>query len=73
MTEYEVLRQDINPCGGARNAITKLFDVETDDPVAYVRENGPFPITDTGRNEDGDLVITTADGKGNVVRYIFMA
>lgn len=72
MTQYEVLQQDINPCGGERNALTRLYDVETDDPTAYVRENGQFPISDTGKNADGDLVITTADGKGNLVRYIFM-
>lgn len=71
MTEYEVLMESINPCGGDRHSIKDIFEVETDDPEAYVRENGQFPITEIGRNKNGDLVIHTGDGKGYKVTYTF--
>ena len=30
-----------------------------------------WPILDSGKNASGDVVITTGDGKGNMVRYTF--
>ena len=38
MKEYEVCTEYINPCGGAEYAIREIFEVETDDPVEYVRK-----------------------------------
>lgn len=71
MTEYEVLVETINPCGGDRHSIKEFIDVETDDPVRWVRENGRFPILDVAETPEGDLVISTGDEAGNRVRYIF--
>lgn len=71
--EYEVLVEEINPCGGAQHSVKSFMDVETDDPEGYVRENARFPIMDVGRNTVGDLVITTGDGKGYMTRYTFSA
>ena len=58
MHEYEVLIETINPCGA-------------ESPEAYVRAEGRWPVLDTGKNMDGDVVITTGDGKGNMIRYTF--
>ena len=71
--EYEVLVEEINPCGGAMHAIKSFIDVETDNPEGYIRENGRFPIMDIGHNAAGDLVIATGDGKGYMIRYTFSA
>ena len=69
--EYEVLVEEINPCGGAKHSVKSFLEVETDDPEGYVRANARFPILDVGRNTDGDLVITTGDAKGYITRYTF--
>ena len=66
MQEYEVLIETINPCGGEAQ-------IETDSPEAYVREQGRYPILDSGKNAAGDTVITTGDGKGVMIRYTFTA
>lgn len=71
--EYEVLIEQINPCGGVAHSIKSFAEVETDDPEGYVRENARFPIIESGRNADGDLVITAGDGKGYLTRYTFSA
>ncbi len=71
MEEYELLIEAINPCGGSAHATRTILEIETDDPERYVRENAVFPIIDTGKNSDGDLVITTGDGKGYITKYTF--
>jgi len=71
MNEYEVFIEDCNPCGGAQYAKKELIEVEAESPEAYVREHGRFPITDITENDRGDVVITTGDGNGNIVRYTF--
>ena len=71
MKEYEVLIEEINPCGGSQHAKKEFLEVEAESPEAYVRANGKWPILDTARNADGDTVITTGDGSGNLVRYTF--
>ena len=71
MNEYEVFIEDINSCGGEQHAKKELIEVETDSPEAYVKENGRFPILDITKNTNGDTVITTGDGKGNFLKYIF--
>ena len=71
--EYEVLVEEMNPCGGAAHSIKRFMDVETDDPEGYIRENGRFPIMEVAKNTDGNLVITTGDGKGYMIRYTFSA
>lgn len=71
MNEYEVLVEEINPCGGEKHCIKKLLEVEATSPEAYVRENGRYPIMDTAVNADGDTVIVTGDGNGYMIRYTF--
>lgn len=71
MIEYEVLVETINPCGGSKHCIKEFIDVETSDPIAWVKVNGRFPIIDTAHNADGDLKIITGDQAGNIVNYTF--
>lgn len=71
MNEYEVLIEDINPCGGSQRANKELIEVEAESPEAYVDENRRFPTIDVRKNAGGDTVITTGDGSGNFVKYTF--
>lgn len=71
MVEYEVLVETINPCGGEAHSKREFIDVETESPEAYVQAQGRYPILDIGKTADGDVVITTGDGKGSMVRYTF--
>ena len=64
MHEYEVLIETINPCGGEAHSKKEFLDIEAESPEAYVRAEGRWPVLDTGKNMDGDVVITTGDGKG---------
>ena len=70
MKIYDVLTESITPCGVAKYAIREFSEVETDDPESYIAENGRYPIIDCVRG-DGDTVITTGDGNGYIVRYVF--
>lgn len=71
MKEYEVATEYINPCGGNEYAIRDILEVETDDPVEYVRKEGRFPIMEVTADKNGDLLIITGDGKGYFIRYTF--
>ena len=71
MTEYEVFIEDINPCGGEKHGKKELIEVEAESPEAYVKENGRVPIMEILTNSNGDTVIVTGDGSGNMVRYTF--
>ena len=71
MKEYEVCSEYINPCGGAEYAIREIFEVETDDPVEYVRKEGRFPIKEVTTDAHGDLLIITGDTTGYFIRYTF--
>ena len=71
MHEYEVLIETINPCGGEAHSKKEFKDIAAESPEAYVRAEGRWPILDSGKNASGDVVITTGDGKGNMVRYTF--
>lgn len=71
MNEYEILIEDINPCGGSQYAKKTFLEAEAESPEAYVKQNGKWPILEMARNADGDVVITTGDGSGNIIRYTF--
>ena len=73
MYEYELLIETINPCGGEAHSNREFKEIEAESPEAYVRAQGRYPILDTGRNAAGDVVITTGDGKGVMIRYTFTA
>ena len=71
MREFEILIEDINPCGGSQFAKREILEAEAEIPEDYVAKNGRFPILSQEVNADGDTVITTGDGHGNIVKYTF--
>ena len=71
MHEYEIFIEEINPCGGEKHSKKTLIEEEAASPAAYVKENGRYPVLETTRNENGDIVIVTGDNKGSFVRYTF--
>ncbi|MBQ0134007.1 MAG: hypothetical protein KBS46_02565 [Clostridiales bacterium] len=71
MKDYEVMVEDINPCGGADRPRTEFIDVRCDDPVEWVRAHCRFPVREANENSDGDLVITAGDSFGLAARYTF--
>ncbi len=71
MREFEILIEDINPCGGSQFAKRELFGAQAESPEDYVVKHGRFPIMEQRVNADGDTVIITGDGHGNVVKYTF--
>lgn len=71
MNEYEVIIEEINPCGGERYANKQIIEIEAESPDAYVAENGRYPVMEKTEMANGDVVIVTGDGKGTLVRYTF--
>ena len=71
MNEYEVIIEEINPCDGSAHARRSIIEAEADSPESYVKANGRFPIIDITENANGDTVILTGDGAGNMLRYTF--
>ena len=71
MKEYEVATEYMNPCGGSAYAIREIFEIETVDPVEYVRKESRFPIMEVTTEKNGDLLVITGDGKGYFLKYYF--
>lgn len=71
MQEYELIVEEINPCGGEKHARKSILEIEAESPIAYVKANGHYPVTDTVENADGSVLIITGNGKGNILRYTF--
>ena len=71
MREFEVATEYINPCGGSEYAIREIFEIETDDPVEYVRKESRFPIMEVTTDAKGDLLVITGDSKGYFLKYYF--
>ena len=71
MREFEIMIEDINPCGGSQFAKREIVEAEAESPEAYVAEHGRFPILGRSVTADADTVITTGDGHGNLVKYTF--
>lgn len=70
MKEYELCIETMNPCGGKEYAQREFRDVETDDPVGYVKIHAPLPVLEVSE-ADGSIIVTTGDGFGYITRYIF--
>ena len=71
MRQFEVYIEESTPCGGTKYAKKEFFEVEAESPEAYVLAHAKWPIRAVERNGEGDLVITTGDVAGNLVRYVF--
>lgn len=71
MPEYEIIIESMNPCGGAKYAQKEFIEVEAESPEAYVKAHGQYPIREVTRDGAGDVVITTGNDSGYVIRYTF--
>ncbi len=71
MNEYEVIIEEINPCGGETYARKEIIEVEAESPESYVRLNARFPIIEITKQPDGSTLIITGNDSGYMTRYTF--
>lgn len=71
MHEYEIIIEEITPCGGEKYAKRIIVEAEAESPRAYAQADGRYPILDIVEKADGSTVVTTGDGKGNIIRFTF--
>ena len=71
MNEYEVIIEEINPCGGETYARKEIIEVEAESPESYVRANARFPILEISTQSDGSTLIVTGNDSGYITRYTF--
>ena len=69
MKEYELIIESYNPCGGREHGKKELMEIETDDPVAFVK--GHAQVTEVEVvNDDGDEILIEVNQYGYVKRYM---
>lgn len=73
MNEYEVIIEEINPCGGETYARKEIIEVEAESPESYVKLNARFPILEITEQSDGTTLIIAGNGSGYITRYTFSA
>ena len=73
MNEYEVIIEEINPCGGETYARKEIVEVEADSPESYVKANARFPILEVSEQSDGTTLVIAGNDSGYITRYTFSA
>ncbi len=73
MNEYEVIIEEINPCGGEAYASKEIIEVEAQSPESYVRANARFPILEIREQSDGSTLVIAGNDSGYITRYTFSA
>lgn len=71
MNEYEVIIEEINPCGGETYARKEIIEVEAESPESYVRSHARFPILEITQQSDGSVLIIAGNDAGYFTRYTF--
>ena len=71
MNEYEVIIEEINPCGGETYARKEIIEVEAESPESYVRMYAKFPIREISKQSDGSVLIIAGNDAGYMTRYTF--
>ena len=71
MAEYEIIIESMTPCGGSKYAVRNIVEAEAESPEAYVEQHKRFPIRDSRKPADGNVVITTGNESGYIDRYTF--
>ena len=71
MTEYEIIIESVNPCGGEQYAQREVIEAECESPEAYVREHGRLPIREIIALSATETKIITGDEGGYIIRYTF--
>jgi hypothetical protein len=69
MREFEVAIESMNPCGGEQYAQREIREIETDDPVAWVRAQTGITDVTVEQLQNGLLVI--AGQNGYIKRFTF--
>lgn len=68
---YELIIEKTQPpCGGKSARVHEFLEVETEDPMAYVRAREPELELEETKNPDGTLIISCTHGLQQV-RYEF--
>lgn len=70
MKEYEVTIESMNPCGGEQFAQREIREIETDDPIAWVKAETNMNEVTTDTLRDGLLVV--AGQNGYIKRFTFV-
>ena len=70
MKEYELVIESYNPCGGTAYAQKKFMEIETDDPVAYVKDYAKVDKVNIF-SETADETILMVEENGYVQKYYF--
>lgn len=73
MNEYEVIIEEINPCGGETYARKEIIEVEAESPESYVKANARFPILEISEQSDGTTLVIAGNDSGYITRYTFSA
>ncbi len=70
MKEYELIIESYNPCGGREHGKKELMEIETADPVAYVKSHAQVTEVEV-INDDEDEILIEVNQYGYVKRYMF--
>ena len=70
MKKYEVTIESMNPCGGEQFAKREIREIETDDPIAWVKAETNMNEVTTDTLRDGLLVV--AGQNGYIKRFTFV-
>lgn len=71
MKDYEVVTEEMTPCGGTKYKTTNVIEVQAESPEEYVAREGRYPILETIDELDGSVKIRTGDGNGYIIVYTF--
>ncbi len=73
MKHYELIIEENQPtCGGQSPVKSRILDVDTDDPVAYVKAAEGTDTVETGTDGDGSLTVLVRRGEYRYwVKYVF--
>ena len=73
MAHYELIIEENQPtCGGRTPTKATILEVDTDDPVSYVKSAENADEAEVETSENGELIVRVQRSKyGYWVRYIF--
>ncbi len=72
LREYEILIEGFIGITSDGQMHRKLIEAELSDLLTYVIENDKWPIVDTMTLSNGDFIVITQSGDGNIRKYTFM-
>lgn len=70
MKEYELIIESYNPCGGREHGKKELLEVETDNPLEYVKKHAQVDVAEIVNQDESEILIEV-NQYGYVKRYVF--